>query len=268
MTFVGGLKPRVLDALGEVKRALLRKQRPAHPLDLALGIETSRAAPRVALNSGSELDRYSRGLVASAPSVIRKCLDVIGIDLDMDFIDLGCGKGRPMVVAAEFPFRSLTGIELSPYISKLARRNIARLHPKERYGDRMSIVEGDASKPDLGTAPAIVLFLYHSFDRPLVETLVAHLDAALSNAPGRKVWLIYYNPVHYEVFDASGAFARYFAAQVEFDADDRSAALFNPCESVIIYQSTNVSVRPPCPGASAKLVTTVANVAVEVVNDA
>jgi hypothetical protein len=142
------------------------------------------------------------------------------------------------------------------------------LHPRERYADRISILEGDASAPDFGIAPTIVLFLYHSFRRPLVEKLIAHIEGALSTVPARKLWVVYYNPVYFDIFDASPALKRYFAAKIEFDADDRSAAPFVVTyDSVIVYQSVNVRYAASLAGADAIVRTTVPDLAVEVVNN-
>ena len=33
---------------------------------------------------------------------------------EFTFIDVGCGKGRALLLASEFPFRRIVGVELSP----------------------------------------------------------------------------------------------------------------------------------------------------------
>ena len=257
----------VLEVLAYFKDILRGRKTPVNPIDRALGIETSRRAPGAAMATGRDQDAFSIGYPAgSMPSVIRKSLSLIGIERDADFIDLGCGKGRALIVAAEFPFRALIGIELVPYLCRIARRNVEKLRPRECYADRISILEGDASTPDFDSASTIVLFLYHPFRRPLVETLVAHIEEALSTVPNRKFWIVYHNPVYYDVFDACLGLKRYFAGKIEFDADDRSAAPFdNTYESVIIYQSRNIRYIESLPGAEAKVRTIIPDISVEVV---
>ncbi len=41
-------------------------------------------------------------------------------------MDLGCGKGRTLLVGAEYPFRAITGVELSPFSARIATDNIER----------------------------------------------------------------------------------------------------------------------------------------------
>jgi SAM-dependent methyltransferase len=125
MQFLKVLWPSVLDTLAIFKDALRGRPTQVHPLDRTFGIETSRRVPRAALATGSDKDALSIGYAAgAAPSVIRKSLSLVNIEGNAEFIDLGCGKGRPLIVAAEFPFRALTGIELSPYLCGIARRNV------------------------------------------------------------------------------------------------------------------------------------------------
>lgn len=43
------------------------------------------------------------------------------------FIDFGCGKGRSLIVSHDLGFKSLIGIELSPYILDICRKNLEKL---------------------------------------------------------------------------------------------------------------------------------------------
>jgi SAM-dependent methyltransferase len=224
---------------------------PVHPIDRQLGIETSQRTSRKLIRTGTDADAVSVGYVGATPSIIRKCLDVITIPPDAVFIDIGCGKGRVLVVATEYPFQAIIGIELSDFLCDLARRNIAKL-PKSAAAERVAIVQGDATAPVLADAPCVVLFLYNPFHRPMVMKLVQHLEQEIAKNPDRVVWVVYYNPVCFDVFDASPSLRRYFAAKLDFEADEKaSAPTGNTFDSVIIYQSVTGSQRPALPGADA-----------------
>jgi SAM-dependent methyltransferase len=41
-------------------------------------------------------------------------------------VDLGSGKGRTLLVGAEYPFKAITGVELSERSAQIARDNISR----------------------------------------------------------------------------------------------------------------------------------------------
>lgn len=43
---------------------------------------------------------------------------------ELTFVDLGAGKGRAMLLASELPFRRIVGVEFSPELCDVARRNL------------------------------------------------------------------------------------------------------------------------------------------------
>ena len=52
--------------------------------------------------------------------------------LDVDhrefvFVDYGSGKGRVLMLAADYPFKRIVGVEFSPPLDRIARENIATL---------------------------------------------------------------------------------------------------------------------------------------------
>ena len=254
----------VVQFVANIYYRLSGRRRPVHPIDHALGIETSQRVATAALKGGSS---DTIGYVGSTPSIIRKCLDLIDVDPRADFVDLGCGKGRVLIVAAEYPFRRLTGIEHSSFVCAAARQNITKLRPRSRYADRISVVQGDASKPTLPDSSSVIVFMYHPFRRPLVEVLRKQLESEVAKAPNRNLWLIYYNPVCFELFDESPSFARFFAARMDFEVDEAAAApTGNTYDSVIIYQAISGPQRPPLAGASAEVKVTIPGLAVEVID--
>ena len=49
--------------------------------------------------------------------VMRHILEYVQAELDpsqLTFLDLGCGKGRAVLMASELPFREVLGVDLSP----------------------------------------------------------------------------------------------------------------------------------------------------------
>ena len=76
------------------------------------------------------------------PSVGRQALAWLPIQ-DFEgytFVDVGSGKGRILLVAAEFPFQKIRGIEFAIELHRQAERNIARYrHSGQRCTDLESI---------------------------------------------------------------------------------------------------------------------------------
>src|SRR5688572_15712537 len=57
-----------------------------------------------------------------------------GLELipNSSIIDIGCGKGRAMLAMAHFPFKKIAGVEISPELANIARRNLARTFLSKR----------------------------------------------------------------------------------------------------------------------------------------
>jgi SAM-dependent methyltransferase len=89
------------------------------------------------------------------------------------FVDLGCGKGRALVVAAEFGWRRLVGVEFDPALAARAKKNAAsyshrRLSPPDL---RVEIIEGDAAIYEPSAGP-ILIFMYNPFGEQTVRAVI------------------------------------------------------------------------------------------------
>jgi predicted RNA methylase len=238
------------------------KHWPKHPIDSQLGIETSKHFPRRFLRLGDAADAHNVGHVAAHPSVIRWALRSIGVTPDTVFIDLGSGKGRALIVAAEFPFKALVGYELSSSLVDISRRNINKL----KLSHRVTIIQSDASKPELPRTAEIIIFLNNPFKRPLVEILKHHTQSFLDSSSHAKVWIIYCNPVHYDVFDSCPVLTRYAAENLELQADEKMATVWrSEGDAFVIYQSA--PFRPSLAGATAQVKVTSPDYVAYVIKD-
>src|SRR5262249_16864475 len=65
--------------------------------------------------------------VATTASLIYEILASLELQPDtFAFVDMGSGKGRALLVASEFAFARIVGIELSPQLHRIATENIRR----------------------------------------------------------------------------------------------------------------------------------------------
>src|SRR5258706_2882714 len=179
---------------------------------------------------------------ASQPSIIRRAITALGTIDHHEFIDIGCGKGRAMVVASEFPFRSISGIELSPQLTKVARRNISTVQRGFPARPPVEAIEGNAITFPLPKAK-LALFFCHSFGEELLSQLISNLETAISSGIG-PVFFVYYNPVHGNVLDSSPAFARWYADTLPYDESELG---FGPDteDSVVIWHIGNGASATP-----------------------
>jgi SAM-dependent methyltransferase len=178
----------------------------------------------------------------SQPSLVRAALSQVpGLDR-CSFVDLGCGKGRPLLVASEYPFRDIVGVELSADLAQIARRNAEVV--AERYPARtpIRVEEGDATEFRLPDGD-LVVFLYNPFGAPLVAKVVQRVEEALARDPQRRLFVVLYNPVNGALFDASAGLTRRFAAMLDYATEELG---FGPdlSDAIMIWQGGSVAAPP------------------------
>lgn len=110
-------------------------------------------------------------------------------------LDYGAGKGRVVIFAAEYPFRRVIGLEISPELAGLARRNVERARPKLRCRS-IDLVTADATAcavPDDVTH----FYLYNPFHGHVLDAVMQRIRESLDRRP-RHIRMIFKNPVHFE----------------------------------------------------------------------
>lgn len=202
---------------------------PVHPFDRLHGTETSGLIARSDLLTGHPSDAHVTAYYAVAPSILQTLLDCWlatqpALPLERyTFLDVGAGKGRAALVAAQSPFLRVTGIELNPTLAATARANV-HAFAKSRDANQLSpveIVEGDALEVALPPGP-IAAFLFHPFEAPLLRRFLARLT---QHCAGSRLDVLYVNAEHAAVFDRNPAFARVFYGMIPMSSEDHLADL-------------------------------------------
>lgn len=151
---------------------------PVHPFDATHGTETGALIPGEDLATGHRHDRHITAYHGTAPSLFRKLMARWRQQARWPvertaFVDVGAGKGRAMLLAAEMPFRRILGIELHPALAAVARRNTERyaLHHKV---SPMRLEEADVMRLRMPAGPCCV-FLFNPFDLVLMDRFLDKL---------------------------------------------------------------------------------------------
>lgn len=118
------------------------------------------------------------------------------------FVDLGSGKGRAVLMAADHPFARIIGVEFARELHEIALANVARRAATRGPDDRIQLHLDDASRFRLPAGP-VVLFLFNPFDPPVLTDVV---DAAMASwqADPRPIRILYMNPVHHGAWTTAG----------------------------------------------------------------
>jgi hypothetical protein len=116
------------------------------------------------------------------------------------FIDYGSGKGRGLLLASQLPFRRVVGVEYSPSLHQIAEQNLRVVRfAKRRSGPVESVCE-DAVRFHIPEEP-VVLYFFNPFNRQIMESVRDNLVRSYEGNP-RSIVVIYYIPVHSDVWDA------------------------------------------------------------------
>ena len=170
-----------------------------HPFDARHGVETSGLIWGERLGGAGDRgeDRASRfwatGYYGISPSVFGQAMERLGLEWGRyTFVDVGCGKGRALLLATRYGFRAIVGVELAAELAAVARRNLEGFRAEWRAAAPVEVVTGDATSFPLPGGP-LVVYLYHPFAAPVMRRFLEHLEAAVAQER-REVWLLYVNP--------------------------------------------------------------------------
>ena len=144
------------------------------------------------------------------------------LDLSTDnvFVDMGCGKGRVLLLAAGYGFRKVRGVDFSPYLCDIARRNISRYFAKATDKPQIEVVEADVADYRVRDDET-VFFLFHPFDAVVLNSLVTNIVASMDRSP-RTVWIVYENAFYGQVIARKGR----FAAVRRYNFDGRETVVY------------------------------------------
>jgi SAM-dependent methyltransferase len=209
-------------------RRIYRRVRRAagNVLDRRSGIETSQELHRQELGL---TDSDHVGYEPTEWNVIDRSLRAIDVGPDAVLLDVGSGKGRVLVAAAQLPFRRITGIELSPVLNDAARRNLEAVRDRRRAAS-VEVLETDAQTYEIPTDVTHV-YVYNPFRKAMFAKFLSQLLASLDANP-RDLTLIYVVPLEHDQVLATGRFELTKRLR-----RSRIPLLTSPARSVYIYRS-------------------------------
>jgi SAM-dependent methyltransferase len=200
-----------------------------HPFDRKYGTDTGGYLSPDELLGGAASDAMNNGYSAVAPSVFREAcrrwretLPSSNARLEAyAFVDVGAGKGRALLLAAELPFRKVIGVELNEELVRIARRNVTLCSHATRSSGKIRVLQQDALEFQWPHAP-LLLYLNNPFGCELVEKLAVKFVALAASGPGL-LDLLYVNPACADTWTKEGNFKLLWNAQIRMDEADQRA---------------------------------------------
>lgn len=122
------------------------------------------------------------------------------------FVDFGCGKGRVLLIASEFGFQEIKGVEFSEELCQIASENCAVYQKKKGIKKKLQVIMNDAAKYDIKPQEKF-FFFYNPFDDCILQQVLENIVKSLQEK-SRKIWLIYHNPTHSNVIEEQSIFRK------------------------------------------------------------
>ena len=115
------------------------------------------------------------------------------IDLSQfTFVDLGSGKGRTLLMASDYPFRRILGVELLPSLNGIAQQNLEKYQSESQKCFAIESICADATTFVL-PAVALIIYLFNPFPESGLKRALRNLQVSLSEHP-RPMYVVYHNP--------------------------------------------------------------------------
>jgi len=209
-----------------------------HAFDREHGVDTSGLIRGEALSTGSRNDLWNTAYYGIGVSVFHRVLGQVPARFreGATFIDLGCGKGRALLLASAYPFRQIVGVEIVPSLHGIAMENAQRYLSQHPEAPPMNVLLGDAARYVFPSGP-VLLYLYHPFCRPVLEQVLKNLGDSLEREP-RRVAVVYINDELRDALDRAPFLERTWTATVAMDAMDRLAdRVGSSAEDCTVYLS-------------------------------
>jgi predicted RNA methylase len=170
--------------------------------DREFGTDTETIVPLWKLNIESPYREQGVRYQASDPDFVRTTIDNLPIrPEEFVFIDMGSGKGRTLLVASEYPFRRIIGVEFAAELNAVAAENIRKYQSLKRKCDDVLPICADAANYEFPAENALV-FLYNPFGEDVLRHMLGNLKISLARSK-REVYLVYSNPKFAQMLDES-----------------------------------------------------------------
>jgi hypothetical protein len=178
--------------------------------DLNHGVETTLRVHPTDLDIKSSNWIHAGAYFPTPAGLLMEVLPTLNIHYEeFTFIDLGSGKGRIILLASDFPFHEIIGIEFSPELHSAAERNIALYSSSSQRCRSISVLCMDFTEFEFPPTP-VVLYLYNPASEIVIRALARNIAHSLQENP-RDIWIIYVTPR--DVFDSEPDFAKVKAGE-------------------------------------------------------
>jgi len=125
----------------------------------------------------------ARPYFATEPWLFQQIIQSLPVDFSQfTFIDLGCGKGRVLLMASDYPFQKIVGVEFLPDLVGAAQKNIAGYSSDRQQCRQIETACLDARDFQFPAKP-LVVYLFNPFSESTFAQVLENLRRSVEHAP-------------------------------------------------------------------------------------
>lgn len=160
--------------------------------DCKYGVDTDGVVPTYELETDGPNYIHGYNYQGCNPAFLGHAFARLNLSADQYcFVDLGSGKGRALLVASEYPFKAIIGVEYARALHEIAKSNIMTYKSGTQRCSEIRSVCADAAEFELPDGP-LVVFMYNPFEAKLLREILEKLKLSYSLEP-RDLKIIYLN---------------------------------------------------------------------------
>jgi SAM-dependent methyltransferase len=159
------------------------------------GITTTGADTLLALEKKGIDTEHATIYMPVSYTLLEEIFEQVPVTPDSHFLDIGCGKGRAMCVAADNGFSKVTGIDFSKEFCTAAEKNLSIT--KQKFPElQYKVYNNDAFYFEIPT-DVDCIFMFNPFDDVIMSGVAENILESFEQHP-RTIILIYVNPLYKE----------------------------------------------------------------------
>ncbi|MEI8078375.1 MAG: class I SAM-dependent methyltransferase [bacterium] len=167
--------------------------------DLKHGTDTIAAVKLDDLGVDDAQKAHAQEYQSTHARPLKNLLMALSIPPGKVLLDLGCGKGKVLLLAAEFGFKEARGVDFSPALCKIAGQNCAAYKARTKTQTAFAIYAADVLAYQMRDDED-VFFLFNPFDAYILKQVLLNILASRQQRR-RKIWIIYRRAVHRKIIE-------------------------------------------------------------------
>jgi SAM-dependent methyltransferase len=171
---------------------LLPSRQKARYGDLDYDWERSVDTTRSNVSAGTQFltGVMARPYFATEPWLFEQIVQALPIDFSQfTFVDLGSGKGRVLLMASDYPFKRIIGVEFMPDLARSSQKNVASYSNDRQRCQQIEAICKDARDFQFPDGP-LVVYLFNPFSEATFAQILENLRRSVEQTP-RPVYIAY-----------------------------------------------------------------------------